>query len=182
MKITFGAYTLHWIDTRLSSDEYAQYRDRTALLEELDFPADQTSSVQHMTVRTGGEAPFLVITQACAHAPCQMPQLLFVPETDILLIGLRTYALAYKLDVPKKLWKRQHGGVFTSWDRYDEFIVMASDTELAAWDIYGWEKWRVALRATYHYSIQQGMVLLDNAGEHLHFPLDIGPLVELEEE
>jgi hypothetical protein len=177
LHVVLGEYELFYTLAGLPAD-YQILGEHAHIIDQL-HDEQAYDSLCTLTIAKGEDWPFLVITRHCEHLN---PAVLFIPETHLLFVGASSQISAYRLDKPRKMWHETlaENGTFTKWLRSGEFVLMTSDYELAAWDIYGWKKWSVNVESPWNYRVHKGMIELDATGNQSVFPLDIGPL-EFEE-
>jgi hypothetical protein len=120
---------------------YASYRQHAALADEFDLKASDGEACV-VAVRPSGEWPSLVVAQR--FSPCVAgfdPGVLLVPETGVLFIGAGERLLAYNLQGPERLWEDKADTGFWLWQQHRNFVLMAAELELAAWDTNGKKRW-----------------------------------------
>ncbi len=172
--VTFERYTLHCLPEGLP-DLYAEYARHALVLDEVDLTEPEGKTC-FLAVARGGAWPFLVVAQRYSPAVGGFhPGAAFTPETGLLFIGAGVRLLAYQLDPPRRLWEDQADVGFWGWRRHGEFVVMAAELELAAWDWHGRKLWTTFVEPPWDYSVEGGVVRLDIMGRQSSFPLASGP-------
>lgn len=171
--ISVGPYTLLCHPNRLP-DLYGRYAEHAALVEEFDGPAPEGERCC-LAVRRGTEWPFLVVVQRYPPAGGFHPGALLVPETDLLFLGAGERLLAYRLDVPARLWTDTTDCGFWGWARHGDRVVLSAELEMAAWDIRGRKCWSLYVEPPWNYRVEDETIHLDVMGRTSSFPLDTGP-------
>ena len=175
-QINIDEYVLHL--TNAFPEIYYAYH-KNALFVDNMFHEDDEGEVLYVALAKGSDWPFLITIQKYQPGPAVgfHPGILLIPETQLLLIGAGTRLLAYTWSTPKKLWEEYLLSGFWSWRHYQDIVLMASETELAAWDIYGNKLWNTAVEPPWTYSVENDDIL------HLHvmdveqsFSLRTGPM------
>jgi hypothetical protein len=113
-------------------------------------------------------------------SPCSggfNPGVLLVPETGVLFIGAGDRLLAYKLDGPQRLWEDNANAGFWSWQQHGDFVLMAAELELAAWDTHGKKLWTTFVEPPWTYRVDGDQVHLDVMGSKSSFSISSGPAV-----
>ena len=173
--LTLGRYVLSCGPDGLP-DRYGEYCAHAILAEEIDLdrPGGRTCFV---AVTAGAEWPFLVLAQRYDLPGREAaPGAMIVPETDLLFVGAGTRLLAYDLKVPGRLWEGLLSFSFRGWQRHWDFVVMASERELAAWDLYGRKKWSARVEPPWSYRVERNEVHVDMRGQRFTFPVSVGPV------
>lgn len=57
-----------------------------------------------------------------------------MPETHTLFVGALDEVLAYDLRDPTRPWRERAEHGFWNWQRYGDYVLMAAELGLAAWD------------------------------------------------
>ncbi len=152
-QFTCGPYTISLADS-LPPMHYS-YSRRAQLAEAFELEGS-SSPLCYLTVARGHGWPFLIVAQrySPSHQSGFYPGVLFVPETNLLLLGAGSRLLAYTLDQPARLWEYHLSGGFCQWERLQDCIVMSSENELAVWDIHGQKRWEHSVSPPWQYAIQ----------------------------
>ncbi len=165
-RVGFGEYELSCQADGLPS-MHPEYEKRAALAERFGDADSDGSAVGFCAVsHRGGGWPFLTVTQR--YSPDGRagfnPGLLIIPETRLLFLGAGRRLLAYDLSVPARLWEDEADTGFWFWSRYDEFVLMAAELELAAWDIRGRKLWSRFVEPPWEYRVEGSLVVVDVMG------------------
>lgn len=152
-QFTCGPYTISLADSL--PPMYYSYCQRAQLVDTFELEGS-TGALCYLAVTRGHGWPFLIVAQHYSPGPQSgfYPGLLFVPETNLLLLGAGERLLAYLLDEPRRLWKGELPGGFMHWERSQDSIVMSSENRLAIWDIHGQKRWDYAVEPPWQYAIQ----------------------------
>jgi hypothetical protein len=124
--------------------------------------------------RTGNERPLLIVLQRAPSAWFP-PNVLVVPETDRLFLGVGERLLGYDLLQPARLWEDATMCGMYDWTRHGDVILMSAELELAAWDITGRKLWSAWAEPPWHYTVEGAAVVLDVMGAVSRFDLRTGP-------
>jgi hypothetical protein len=155
---------------------YPDYKQYAKLAEEFDL-ANPEGNISFVSVGIPGKWPFLVV--ACRCDPGEFsgfhPGALIIPETNVLFLGCGERILAYDLAQPARLWEDMAGIGFWEWQRYGDYVVMAAELELAAWDIHAKKLWTTYVEPPWDYSVEDGYINLDVMGNKSRFLLSDGP-------
>lgn len=163
-RITLDKYTLS------ISDEfphgYIHYQKAAKLVETFEGKA-QEEPFCYLSVAKEVDAPFLIVVQRYLPGPESgfYPGILLIPETNVLFIGAGERLLIYKLDSPKKLWEEEIEIGFWGWARYQQFVIMSAEIELAVWDIHGKKLWSTFVEPPWNYTIDRDVLHLDVMGK-----------------
>jgi hypothetical protein len=139
----------------------------------MSAPNELHVEVRHTTLRA--EWPFLCVALRYHPEGGGDPGVLLVPETGLLFIGAGERLLAYDLHGPQRLWEDQADTGFHAWQRQGDWVLGASEIDLAAWDIRGVKHWSRFVEPTWSYRVEDGTVHLDVMGTLSSFPLASGP-------
>lgn len=144
---------------------YTNYRKHAKLVEEIDFSHTQRA-IYFVAVKKRLDWPFLVVAQR--YSPDGdagfHPGAFIVPETHLLFIGAGERLLAYRLDVPEKLWEDSTELGFFGWERHKNFVIMSAELELAVWDIAGQKLWSRFVEPPWDYTLDGDTLQLDVMG------------------
>ncbi len=184
-KIVIADYTLHCLSENLP-DNYAKIDSKQAqLVDEIGFDRSSMSPSQHTGTcflavysQHDERRPVLVVAQRYWPAVSGVfdPGVIFVPETHVLFFGAGTHILAYKLDIPEKLWEDSADLGFLHWERYGQWIIMSAETEVAVWDTQGGKRWSQYVEPPWMYTFESETMNLQIMGKVFTFPVDTGPL------
>jgi hypothetical protein len=118
------------------------------------------SSLCYLAVARGHDWPFLIVAQRYSPGAQSgfYPGVIFLPESDLLLLGAGERLLAYRLTEPCLLWEYQLTGGFWQWERLQDCVIMSSENELAVWDISGQKRWDFALEPPWQYAIEDDTI------------------------
>ncbi len=176
--ITFDQYTLLCHPDALP-DNYEGYSRHALLIDEVNL-SDSEGKTCFLAVGRGsgsGGWPFLVVAQRYSPAGFGFhPGVVVIPQTGLLLLGAGTRLLANQLDGPRRLWEDQADVGFWGWHRHGDFVLMAAELELAAWDRHGRKLWTMFVEPPWEYAVDGDVVRLDVMGRQSSFPLASGPL------
>lgn len=152
-QFTCGPYTISAADSLPAM--YYSYCQRAQLVDTFELEGS-TSALCYLAVTRGHGWPFLIVAQRYRPGPQSgfYPGVLFVPETNLLLLGAGERLLAYRLDEPRRLWKGEMSGGFVQWERSQDSIVMSSENRLAIWDLHGQKRWDYRVEPPWQYAIQ----------------------------
>lgn len=178
--MTFGEYCFSIADNYPSL--YQKYCKHAILAEFFQGEDTSNSSLTIILVAKGDNWPFLVVAQEYSPESASgfYPGIIFIPETQLLFIGAGERLLAYVLDfaTPKKVLEESILGGFWGWRLYGEYILMSSELELVAWDIYGKKRWSCFVEPPWSYAIENDLILLDVMGKKTSFSLHDGPSLQ----
>jgi hypothetical protein len=170
-----GAYTLVW---SLGRNAFALQRHDEALIKEIGqlWSAKEVASLA--VYLDSARLPFLVIAIGQnpwypEHHPTFGAQL--IPETHTLFVGANEEVLAFDLRKPALLWRDNADSGFWSLQRYGDFVLMAAELTLVAWDLYGTKQWATFVEPPYDYTVTDGTVHLTVLSVPATFPLAEGP-------
>jgi hypothetical protein len=154
---------------------YHSYRQHAVLAQE--FGLDQSDGEAcFVAVGSSGDWPSLVVAQR--FSPCSGgfdPGVLLVPETGVFFVGAGERLLAYTLQGPARLWEDQANTGFWSWQQHGNFVLMAAELELAAWDTHGKKLWTTFVEPPWTYRVEGEGVHLDVMGSRSSFLIADGP-------
>jgi len=182
IQVALAGYTLV-LGERLP-DEDDPDCTHAALAERFDVAASpgqrhtSAPNVLHVQVRHHTVWPewlLLCVALRCDREGGGDPGALLVPETGLLFIGAGERLLAYDLHGPRRLWEDQADMGFHAWQRQGDWVLMASELDLAAWDIRGVKCWSRFVEPPWSYRVEDGTVHLDVMGTLSSFPLASGP-------
>ena len=173
-RITVDRYTLSMSSSLPAT--YDEYRKRVKLVEIFDS-GGQGEGYFYLSVAQGNDWPFLIVAQRYAPGPESgfHPGVLLVPETQLLFIGAGERLLAYRLGPPEKLWEQEVMIGFWGWQRYQQFVIMSAELELAVWNIHGEKLWSTFVEPPWSYTIERDTIHLDVMGKQSSFSLPFGP-------
>jgi hypothetical protein len=172
--VTFGKYTLLCLPDGLP-ELYSDYVARARLVEEIDLSKTDGKTC-FVAVKEGLGWPFLVVAQRYSPAGSGFyPGVAFIPETDLLLIGAGLRLLAFRLAPPQRLWEDSADTGFWAWHRHGDYVLMAAELELAAWDTNGRKLWTTFVEPPWDFKVEGASVLLDVMGAKSSFPVATGP-------
>lgn len=176
-RITLGEYMVTISDT--TSDTYGHDCRHARLVETLDVGKWESykSSSLFLSIARGGASPFLVVTQKYSPGPDQgfYPGIMLVPETHLLFIGAGERLLAYRLEPVERLWEDYTVMGFWGWERYQDWIIMSAEMELAVWDTHGHKQWSFPVEPPWDYHLEGDTVQLEVMGQRSSFSLQDGP-------
>lgn len=175
--VRYNDYGIMVDDTDLPSI-YGQYRKHAVLSDEFDMMyGDSDGDICFVGIRKGRQWPSLVVAQKYYPGIESgfHPEVLLVPDTDILFIGAGTRLLAYDMVKNIRLWEDFTDAGFWGWARHKDVIVMSAELEIAAWDTRGRKLWSAWAEPPWYYQVEDGMVLLDIMDTKSRFPLESGP-------
>ncbi len=169
-KFTCGPYTINLADSL--PPMYYSYCRHAQLVETFALEGSY-SALCYLAVARGHDWPFLIVAQRYSPGPESgfFPGVLFIPETNLLMLGAGERLLAYSLnDSPCRLWEYELPGGFWQWERSQERIVMSSENELAVWDISGQKRWDFSVEPPWQYAIEGDTihVYMGDKGTALH--------------
>jgi hypothetical protein len=75
----------------------------------------------------------------------------------------------------KRLWEDTADIGFWSWRQHGQFVLMAAECELAAWDASGKELWTTFVEPPWSYRVEADRVLLDVMETKSTFRIQTGP-------
>ncbi len=172
-----GPYALEWA---IGQEAYERRRLSTSLVDEIGSAATakQINTLTVHETETPHRTPMLLVV--VSHDPWyegHQPNvgILFVPETHILFVGAGDVVLAYDLHGPTRLWREEAEYGFWYWQRHDDYVLMAAETELAAWTIHGDKQWETFVEPPYDYIVAAGVVNLTVMDVAVSFALKDGP-------
>lgn len=176
LDLIVGGYRLTWDHGRPYG--YDEQRKQATLV---DVIAPDGAS-EHIGVLAVGDAtggwPFLIVEHSYV-IPWTEDTLridvLLVPETHLLFVGIHESVLAYDLRAPTRLWSDTADTGFHEWRRYGQVVLMAAELEMAAWDIQGRKLWSAFVEPPYDYTIVEDTLHLTVMGVSSTFPLARGP-------
>lgn len=156
-KFTCGAYTMSLADSL--PPMYYSYCQCAQLVDTFEIEGSY-SSLCYLSVARGHGWPFLIVAQRYSPGTQSgfYPGILFLPETNLLLLGAGERLLAYVLDEPGRLWEYELPGGFWQWERSQDRVIMSSENELAVWDIYGQKRWNFMLEPPWQYALEDDMI------------------------
>ena len=175
-RITIGKYTLS-CSQGTAPELYEKYCARAALVDEIDLDRVD-GDYCFLAVQESQAWPFLVVAQRYRPAGYSFyPGVVIVPETDLLLLGAGERLLAYSLGPgrPERLWEDKADMGFLAWERYQGFLIMSAELELAVWDVHGDKKWSTFVEPPWHYTVEGDMLHLGVMGRASSFHLSEGP-------
>ena len=171
-RITLGEYELCCQSTGLP-EMFAEYQKHAKLVETFE-----SKDKQNLWCFTGvacrGKWPFLVVAQQYSQDGGFNPELLLIPETNRLFLGAGIRLLAYDLSRPARLWEDRTDCGLWHWKRHGQFVLMAAELELAAWDIQGNKLWSHFVEPPWDYSVTDEILRLDVMGNVSHLRLSNG--------
>lgn len=174
--MTLGPHTVSCHPDRLPN-LYREYVEHAELSDEFDLRGSDEGRVCFVAVSRAGEWPFLVVALRYRSASGFHPGALLVPETDRLFIGAGEHLLAYRLDIPNRLWIDHTAGGFWAWAQHEDRIILSAELELAAWDLNGNKCWSLCVEPPWEYKVVADTIELDVMGTKSSFPVHSGPLV-----
>jgi hypothetical protein len=170
-----GSYTLAWA----TEDQTYGLRRREATAREeigLVATAEQVAALAVSRVASGQPILLVVVGHTPLYDGHQLDAgALPVPETQTLFVGVLNEVLAYDLRGPIRLWRERAEYGFWNWQRHDDYVVMAAELELAAWDLHGVKQWATFVEPPYDYTVSDGAVHLTVMDVPVSFPLASGP-------
>jgi len=174
-RISINEYTLAVSDDY--PNIYNEYHKRARLVEILgSYEAE--GAVCFVSLSKDSDWPFLVVVQKYSPEPESGfdPGVMFIPETHFVFIGAGKRLLAYTWDPPEKVWEEHVMGGFWGWRRYQQFVIMSSEIELAVWDIHGRKYWSSHVEPPWYYTVDGDTMNLDVMGKKTSFSLQHGPV------
>src|SRR5258708_17236896 len=176
-QIVAHGYTLSCFSGWLP-EYYEVYREKAKLVDEIDLTRDVSHSadVCFLAVQKGLEWPFLVVAQKYASSGLgSYPQVLIIPETDMLFLGAGERVLTYRLAPVEKVGQESAELGFQAFERYGQFVIMRAELEVAVWTIQGKKQWSQFVEPPWTYRVEQDAMSVDVMGHVLTFPLSTGP-------
>ena len=177
-QIAVHRYTLSCFSGGLP-EYYEVYREKAKLVDEIDLTRDVShlADVCFLAVQKGLDWPFLVVAQK--YAPSGLggsyPQALIIPETDMLFLGAGERVLTYRLAPLEKVGQESAEQGFHAFERYDQFVIMRAELEVAVWTIQGKKQWSQFVEPPWTYRVEGEAMSVDVMGHVLSFPLSTGP-------
>jgi hypothetical protein len=174
-QINLDEYSIHLANA--FPETYYAYHKNAHFVDNM-LLEDEEGELLYVALAKGAEWPFLIVVQKYQPGPKVgfHPGILLIPKTQLLLIGAGTRLLAYSWNPPKKLWEEQILVGFWHWRQFQDIVLMASETELAAWDIYGNKLWNRATEPPWTYSVENNILHLQVMDIEQSFPLRTGPI------
>lgn len=156
-RFTCASYTISLADSL--PPKYYSYCQRAQLVDTFELEGAY-SSLCYLAVARGHDWPFLIVAQRYSPGASSgfYPGVLFIPETDLLLLGAGERLLAYRLTEPQRLWEAHLPGGFWQWERSQDHIILSSENELAIWDIHGQKRWGFPLDPPWHYTLEHDTI------------------------
>lgn len=167
-QVTVGRYVLDLVPHGLPMIYTTQ---STQLLDEFQIKNNEGQAC-YVSVSKSERAKFLVVAQRYMRG--LHPGVLMIPETDILFVGAGERLLAYDLVSVKRLWEDSAELGFWCWWRFDDYVLMSAELELAAWDIQGKKLWTTFVEPPWEFVVKDKIVYLDVMGKKSSFPIDVG--------
>jgi hypothetical protein len=161
-RIAIGEYELCCQSNGLPSMS-ADYQ-RHANLSESFESTDEHDSWCFTSVARHGEWPFLVVTQQYSSPGVFNPGMLLVQESNLLFLGAGSRLLAYDLSLSVRLWEDRTDCGLWYWSRHEQFVLMAAELELAAWDLAGNKLWSQFVEPPWEYKVAGDVIRLDVMG------------------
>jgi hypothetical protein len=155
---------------------YAEFRTRAALSDEFDLTHPDR---QHCFVGVSKPNSWPELTVAQTFHPSGggfHPGVLLVPETKTLFIGAGERLLAYRLNPPCRLWEEKCEVGFWNWSQHGEYVLMAAELELAAWNARGEKLWTTLVEPPWDFDVVGTRVHLDVMGRKSDFEVSHGPV------
>jgi hypothetical protein len=152
-RFSCGAYTISLADSL--PPKYYSYCQHARLVDTIELEG-AFGSLCYLAVARGFEYPTLIVAQRYSPGPQSgfYPGVLYIPETDLLLLGAGERILAYTLDPARKLWQYNLVSGFQHWERWQDRIIMASENELAVFDIHGLKRWDFTVEPPWNYTLE----------------------------
>lgn len=155
-----------------------EYRRRAAFVDRFELDSFGT----YLLVAAGEsslEWPSLVVEQRYSPGPAAGfgAGLLYVPETDILLLGAGERLLAYHLREPSRLWEDHTECGFWRWSRHAGRVLMSAELELVAWSLEGARVWTMNVEPPWSFAVEAGTVTVDVMGRIERRDLATGEVV-----
>jgi hypothetical protein len=175
LRIDVGAYTMAWA---MGRETYEVRRHDATALEEIGLlgTAEQVGALAVYKAPFGWPVLLVLAGRTPWYDGHQLDVgALLVPETDTLFVGALDEVLAYDLRGPTRLWREgaEHG--FWNWQRHDDYVLMAAEIGLAAWDLRGIKQWETFVEPPYAYKVADGTVHLTVMDVPVSFSLANGP-------
>lgn len=176
-KFTCSSYTISMADS-LPPTYYSSCR-RAQLVDTFELEGAY-SSLCYLTVARGHDRPFLIVAQRYSPGAQSgfYPGVIFIPETDLLLLGAGERLLAYRLDEPRRLWIEHLRGGFWQWERSQDHIILSSENELAIWDIHAQKRWDFALEPPWQYAVEHDTIHVYMEDRQIALHCERGMVVE----
>jgi hypothetical protein len=175
LRLDVGRYTLAWAIERESYK--LRCREATAL-EEIGTLATAEQVGALAVSRDSSGRPVLLVVAGCdpSYDGYQLDVgALLVPETHTLFVGAFDEVFAYDLRGPTRLWRERAECGFWDWQRHDDYVLMAAELALAAWDLCGIKQWETFVEPPYDYTVADGTVHLTVMDVPVSFSLASGP-------
>lgn len=134
LRLDVGAYTLAWA---IEHETYDLRRREATAREEIGLVATAEEVGALAVSRDPFGRPVLLVVAGCApwYDGDQLDVgALLVPETHTLFVGALDEVLAYDLRDPTRPWRERAEHGFWNWQRYGDYVLMAAELGLAAWD------------------------------------------------
>lgn len=122
------------------------------------------------------EWPSVVVAQSCELAEAGFePGIYLAQESDFLFVAVGERLLGYDLAESKRKWTDHAKGGFWRFARHESVVLMTAELELAAWNPKGDKLWNASVEPPWSYSVERGVVVLDEDGHKKRFSLFHGP-------
>jgi hypothetical protein len=176
MRLNVGVYTLEWTIEQETSEVL---RQGAARVDEIGSMAARGEEVGALAVYQAQSSVPTVLVVA-RQEPWQYGHRLelgavLIPETDILFVGAIDEAVAYDLRGAQLLWRQDADTGFWHWQRHGEYVVMAAELALAAWDVRGTKLWEAFVEPPYDYTVEDDIMQLTVMDVPMSFTLQHGP-------
>lgn len=176
-KFTYGPYTVSLGDSL--PPMFYSYCQQARLVDTFELEGSY-SALCYLAVARGHTWPYLIVAQRYSPGPQSgfHPGVLFVPETQVLLLGAGERVLAYTLDEPTRLWEYGLSGGFWQWERARESIILSSENKLAIWDIHARKRWDFTVEPPWQYTLDGDTLQVAQGGQQIALHCERGIVIE----
>ncbi|GCE14137.1 hypothetical protein [Tengunoibacter tsumagoiensis] len=182
--IIFNIYDYKiFLETNQAPKYYREFfRDDSLLAEEIDIDRTEKdpldSNVVFIAAKNCGSKKEFSLTLLLGYSPSDpafYPELLYVPESQILFIRAGEKILAYQLQVPQKLFELSVDIGFLSWERYSNYIIMVAEMRMTVWNLAGEQLWTLFVEQPWSYHCHHEMMSFIKDEQVYTFPVATGP-------
>lgn len=155
--------------------EYPAYRRYAALVDDAHLDPDEPVCSLAVAGAAEPSRPFLLVGASYARSAGFVPGVVVVPEAQRLFVAIGKRVAVYSLAPPARIWEGavQHGAL--GWARYGDYVILAAELEMAAFDAAGRPLWSMYVEQPWNYEVHGDLVRVDVKGRVTSFSLRLGP-------
>ena len=159
--ISIGKYTV--VCDHKKSHRISRYIDNAVVVETIPTFDEDYGEYIYYGISDSGPYPDLIIEGIYSPASVSgfYPEILIIPETDILFLGAGEIVQIWKLSPYVKLHEEFPNCGFWHWSQYNDVVLMSGELELSCWSIEGKKLWSKFVEPPWHYTVENGKVTTD---------------------